>query len=59
MVFLLTDSGHVRAFFGWGEREGGGGSQIRGMLQEFFFSFYNKEKLSLEMLFKKINQHPP
>lgn len=58
MVFLLTDSGHVRAFFGWGEGEGGG-SQIRGMLQELFFSFYNKEKLSLEMLFKKINQHPP
>lgn len=58
MVFLLTDSGHVRAFFGWGEGEGGGESNPRHVTR-IFFSFYNKEKLSLEMLFKKINQHPP
>lgn len=58
MVFLLTDSGHVRAFSGGGRGRGGGESNPRHVTR-IFFSFYNKEKLSLEMLFKKINQHPP
>lgn len=51
MVFLLTDSGHVRAFFGWGEGEGGGGGVKSEACYKNFFFILQQRKIIVRNAF--------